>query len=210
MDTRRADPNSPQAPPANSSRGETPREAELPALRQRLLRYARSSVRDGGAAEDLVQETLIVVVERSGTRRGNASLLTWAVAILKNKIADWYRSPVRQRMVPLDDEASHRDDPLNALYDADGAYRDPVPAWQQPENQIEQRQMMSILQRCVDCLPSQMARVFMMRECLGFETGEICGRLGVTADNCRMILHRARTSLRACMERDWIGRQASR
>lgn len=207
MDARRA---ATHPSPANWSRGGAPREAELPALRQRLLRYARSAVRDGGVAEDLVQETLIVVVEQSATRRGDASLLTWAAAILKNKIADWYRSPARRRTVPLDDDASQLDDPLNGLYDADGAYVDAVPAWQQPENQTEQQQMMSILQRCVGRLPSQMARIFMMREWLGFETAEICGRLGVTADNCRMILHRARMSLRACMERDWIGRQASR
>jgi RNA polymerase sigma-70 factor, ECF subfamily len=65
-----------------------------------------------------------------------------------------------------------------------------------------------VLERCVSCLPRQTGRVFMMREWLGFETGEICARLGVSAENCRTILHRARMALRACMQRDWIETRA--
>ena len=89
------------------------------------------------------------------------------------------------------------------------AYAEPVPAWQQPENRTEQRQMMTVLERCVSCLPRQTGNVFMMREWLGFETAEICERVGVSADNCRMILHRARMALRDCMQRDWIGGKAN-
>lgn len=178
-------------------------------LRQRLLRHARFAVHDQGLAEDLVQDTLIAVVEQHARRRGESSLLTWATAILKNKVADWYRAPARQRMVQLNADHDELSDAIDALYDAEGAYADPIPAWQQPENHLEQRQMMTILERCVSGLPRQTGRVFMMREWLGFETAEICDRLGVSAENCRTILHRARMALRACMQRDWIGKKAS-
>lgn len=184
-------------------------EPQLPALRARLLRHARFAVHDDSLAEDLVQDTLIAVVEQYGKRRGEASLLTWATAILKNKVADWYRSPMRRRMVQFSADDSKQGDAIDALYDANGAYADPVPAWQQPENQAEQRQMMTVLERCVSCLPRQTGRVFMMREWLGFETAEICERLGVSSENCRTILHRARMGLRDCMQRDWIGNKAS-
>lgn len=184
-------------------------EAELPMLRQRLLRHARFAVADPGLAEDLVQETLIAAVEQHGKRRGEASLLTWSTAILKNKVADWYRSPGRRRMVQLNPDDQPLDAAIDALYDASGAYVDPIPAWQQPENSLEQRQMMTILERCVSCLPRQTGRVFMMREWLGFDTAEICQRLGVSAENCRTILSRARMALRECMQRDWIGKKAN-
>ena len=183
-------------------------EAELPALRQRLLRHARYAVHDDGLAEDLVQDTLIAVIEQHTRRRGDASLVTWSIAILKNKVADWYRSPTRRRMVQFRADGEGLDDAVDALYDPDGAYVDPVPAWQQPENRVEQRQMMTVLERCISCLPRQTGRVFMMREWLGFETSEICERLGVSAENCRTILHRARMGLRECMQRDWIGGRA--
>ena len=181
---------------------------QLPALRQRLLRHARFALHDDGLAEDLVQDTLIAVIEQHGTRRGDASLLTWATAILKNKVADWYRSPGRRRMVYIGHDDDGDDTAIDALYTAAGSYADPVPPWQQPENRIEQQQMMRVLDRCVSCLPRQAGRVFMMREWLGFETTEICQRLGVSAENCRTILHRARMSLRECMQRDWMGRKA--
>lgn len=184
-------------------------EAQLPAMRQRLLRHARFALHDDSLAEDLVQDTLIAVVEQHAARRGDASLVTWATAILKNKIADWYRSPNRKRMVQLAVvEGDGQDEAIDALYAADGAYSEPVPAWQQPENHTEQRQMMTVLERCVGCLPRQTAHIFMMREWLGFETAEICERAGVSAENCRTILHRARMALRVCMQREWVGKEA--
>lgn len=184
-------------------------DSQLPALRQRLLRHARFALRDGSVAEDLVQDTLIAVVEQRDRHRGAASLVTWAMAILKNKIADWYRSPVQRRMMQLAPQDENMDQAIDALYDANGAYADPIPAWQQPDNLMEQRQMMTVLERCVGGLPVQTGRVFMMREWLGFETAEICERVGVTAENCRTIMHRARMALRDCMQRDWINTKAS-
>ena len=38
-------------------------ESQLPALRQRLIRHARYALHDDGLAEDLVQDTLMAVVE---------------------------------------------------------------------------------------------------------------------------------------------------
>ena len=182
---------------------------ELPVLRQRLFRHARLSVSDEGLAEDLVQETLIAVVEQFSRHRGEATLLTWATAILKNKVADWYRSPDRRRIVELTTVDDSLEETVDALYGSDGRYVDPVPGWQQPENREEQRQMMTVLERCLGNLPGQTGRVFMMREWLGFETVEICQRLGLSAENCRTILHRARTALRVCMQHRWIDAKAS-
>ncbi len=183
-------------------------EPQLPALRQRLLRQASFAVHDHSLAEDLVQDTLIAVVEQQATRHGDASLATWATAILKHKVADWYRSPSRQRMVQFDADDDQLEEGVDALYDANGVYIDPVPAWQQPENREEQRQMMIVLDHCVGCLPKQSGRVFMMREWLGFETTEICERTAISAENCRTILHRTRAALRDCMQRNWIDGKA--
>jgi RNA polymerase sigma-70 factor (ECF subfamily) len=187
-----------------------PLNEQLPALRQRLMRHARMVMHDAGSAEDLVQDTLMAVFESEGQRRGDASLSTWATAILKHKIADWYRAPARRRMVQLTEDDAQLGDSIDALYTAEGAYADPVPPWQQPENQTEARQMMSVLNGCMAALPSQTGRVFMMREWLGFETAEIAERLGLSADNCRQLLHRARMGLRGCMQQRWIDARAPR
>ncbi len=167
-------------------------------LRQRLIRHARMVVHEPALAEDLAQETLMSILESQESHRGEASITTWATAILKNKIADWYRSPHQRRRVYItsdDDEA----DPAERLFDEQGSYLEPVPVWQQPDGREAQRQIMFTLEGCLRRLPAQTGRVFMMREWLGFETSEICAQLGLTAENCRMILHRARMGLRVCM-----------
>jgi RNA polymerase sigma-70 factor (ECF subfamily) len=172
----------------------------LPQLRQRLLRQARLVMHDAAQAEDLVQDTLLAVVEGHAGRRGDAALATWAIAILKHKIADWYRAPARRVMVQLGDDDEALADRVDGMFDADGHHAQPVPAWQQPEGQLARRQVMQSLARCMKALPAQTGRVFMMREWLGFEADEICQRLGLSADNTRQLLHRARMGLRGCMQ----------
>ena len=169
-------------------------------LRQRLLRQARVVVHETALAEDLVQETLMAIFENPQAHKGQAALTTWAIAILKNKVADWYRSPHQRRRVHVKDEdAETSDDPADALYNAQGMRTEPVPTWEQPESREAQRQMMTVMESCLRRLPAQTSRVFMMREWLGFEAADISERLGLSPDNTRKILHRARTGLRQCM-----------
>lgn len=174
-------------------------EGQLAPLRSRLLRLARAAVRDTGAAEDLVQDVLVSVIEQHEKWRGDSSLQTWATAIFRNKVADWYRSSARRRLVQVNALDAGAADPVDDLYDSHGYYREPIPAWQQPENRAEQGQLMDLLERCVGGLPPRLGRVFVMRDWLGFETDEICGHMGINPDNCRTMLHRARMSLRQCM-----------
>lgn len=172
---------------------------QLPLLRQRLLRRARVAVHDPSLAEDLVQDTLVAALEQRGRFRRDASPVTWLTAILKNKVADWYRNAKRKRTVQLVDEADQHANPDLAAMDGVAQHIEAIAAAQQPDGRAERRQMMGVLERCLSRLPRQTGRVFMMREWLGFETAEICQRLGITAENCRVILHRARAGLRSCM-----------
>ncbi|HEX6004795.1 MAG TPA: sigma factor-like helix-turn-helix DNA-binding protein, partial [Burkholderiales bacterium] len=48
-------------------------------------------------------------------------------------------------------------------------------------------------------------RVFAMREVLELTTEEICKALEITPTNCWVLLHRARLSLRNCLELKWFG-----
>ena len=59
---------------------------------------------------------------------------------------------------------------------------------------------------CTSMMPARMAKAFAMREVLELSTEEICKELGITATNCWVLLHRARLSLRACLEAKWFGK----
>lgn len=191
--------------PEGAARPALPAGGELAPLRTRLLRHARYAMHDRAAAEDLVQDTLVDVLEGAERRRGDAALATWATAILKHKIADWYRAPARRVMVEMAEEDEALGAAIDAQFDARGAWAQPVPGWQQPEQHEERRQMRRALEGCLGHLPAQTGRVFVMREWLGFDTTEIAERLGLSAENIRQILHRARMGLRGCMQQRWVG-----
>ena len=65
-----------------------------------------------------------------------------------------------------------------------------------------------MMQFCLEKLPPNTARVFMMREVLELETTEICKELRITSTNLWVILYRARMSLRQCLEQHWFASQA--
>ena len=53
-------------------------------------------------------------------------------------------------------------------------------------------------------MPEDTARIFYLREIMGMEVEEICGRFGIGRDNCYVILHRARNNLRRCLQLRWF------
>ena len=165
-----------------------------------LLRYAGRQLRDGHAAEDAVQETLLAALAGAAAFAGRSNLRTWLTGILKHKIIDAIRRARRDGPAPDPDIA----DLDSALYDERGHWVDPPSAWPDPDASLEQRQFLAVLERCLERLPAKTAQAFMMREHMGFETGEICKELGVTATHCWVLLYRARAALRECLQANWF------
>ena len=179
-------------------------ETELATLRTPLLRFAQLQLRNDSAAEDVVSETLLAILEKPGNFEGRSSLRTYATGILKFKIIDLLRQRGREMPIePLDEQSI--DDAIDALFVADGHWREPPPAWQQPEAALEQHQFFEVLEACVERLPPKLGRVFMMREWLEREVTEICSELGITDNYCGVLLYRARMQLRECLDQRWFG-----
>ena len=181
-------------------------ESELAQLHQPLLRFAQMQLRNDSMAEDVVSETFLAILEKPDNFEGRSSLRTYATGILKFKIIDVIRKRAREVLVePLDEQSL--DDALDALFAQDGHWREPPAAWQQPEKALEQQQFFETLQACVDRLPAKIGRVFMMREWLEREVDDICSELDITANNCGVMLYRARMQLRECLDRKWFACQ---
>lgn len=181
-------------------------ESDLAELHPLLLRFAKAQLRHDSLAEDVVSETLLALLEKPEGFEGRSSLRTYATGILKFKIVDVLRARGREvHIEPLDEQSM--DDALDALFAADGHWREPPPAWQQPERALEQTQFLTTLQACVDKLPARLGRIFMMREWLELETDAICTELGITANHCGVMLYRARMGMRECLDVNWFGGQ---
>jgi len=181
---------------------------DIAALRQPLLRFAQAQLRDAGAAEDVVSETLLALLERPEAFEGRSSLRTYATGILKFKIVDHLRRSAREPLLETTEEQT-LDDAIDALFSDNGHWRAPQRGWGEPDEALQQQQFHAQLQRCMEKLPARTAQVFLMRECLEQEVDEICQELGITANHCGVMLYRARMALRGCLQQHWFGGQAA-
>ena len=176
---------------------------ELATLQQPLFRFAQLQLRNRDMAEDVVSETLLAIVEKPYRFEGRSSLLTYATGILKFKIIDVLRRRGREvHTEPLPEQSM--DDALDALFAADGHWQEPPLAWQQHDRALEQSHFFDVLQVCVERLPPKLGRVFMIREWLEREINDICRELGITSNNCGVMLYRARMQLRECLDCNWF------
>jgi RNA polymerase sigma-70 factor (ECF subfamily) len=178
----------------------------LTGLRRDMLRFAEMQLRDRAQAEDAVQEALAGALHGREKFASRASLRTWVLSILKNKIIDVLRARVREKAVVCNDD----DEDLNAFFDDRRHWaEDTRPSeWQTPQQATENKQFWEVFEACLYRMPDASARIFTMREVLGFDTDEICQTLGITTNNCFVQLHRARLALRACLGANWFGEAA--
>ncbi|MEZ5614786.1 MAG: sigma-70 family RNA polymerase sigma factor [Rhodocyclaceae bacterium] len=183
----------------------------LRALRPGLIRFARLQLRDDALAEDVVQDALMSAMAGAKGFAGRAALNTWVLAILRNKIADAIRLRSRSINVSaLAPEEESLDQAFEALFkpNAHWSPQSRPRDWGDPEDALQRDQFWIVFEACLEHLPENTARVFMMREFLEFDTAEICKELAISSGNCHVILHRARNALRGCLEENWFDQGA--
>lgn len=179
----------------------------LTALRRDMLRFAELQLRDRSQAEDAVQEALAAALQGREKFASRASLRTWVLAILKNKIVDTLRRRISEEKSTLDVEDAGD---MDAYFErGDHWSEDTRPSsWPTPHQAMESKRFWEVFEACLYRLPEAAARIFTMREVLGFDTEEICKTLAITTNNCWVQLHRARLALRACLGANWFGETA--
>lgn len=178
----------------------------LQELRRQMLKFATMQLADPNLAEDAVQEALIGALKNSRSFGGRAALKTWVFAILKNKIADTLRQ--RQRLVEVSRlmHSDEEEENLDELFDVKGFWQaDERPvAWGNPDAALQDQHFWRVFEACLEHLPGQQARVFMMREFIEMESHEVCTEVGISVSNLNVTLHRARLRLRECIENNWF------
>jgi RNA polymerase sigma-70 factor, ECF subfamily len=176
--------------------------AYLKQLRSHLLRFARLQLRDTAAAEDSVQEALAAAWMQSDKFSGQAEHKTWVFAILRNKLVDTLRA--RRRTINLSSLEFELEEEVlldRELFGANGHWsREATPRpWPTPETALRQQQFWTLFELCLERLPEQIGRVFMMREFLDLDLSEICNELQISANHCSVLIYRARLRLRTCL-----------
>jgi RNA polymerase sigma-70 factor (ECF subfamily) len=182
--------------------------AELPEHRDALRRFALLQVGGAAVAEDLVQATLLSAVQGAGGYRGDSSLRTWLIAILKRKIIDHLREKARDAVAVSDAAAAagieSDEEYLDRMFLADGHWTTPPASWGDPEHALEQDGFWQVFEICVQNVPGLAGRVFLLRELGGLEPEEICNDLAISKSNYWVLMHRARLRLRECLDKHWF------
>lgn len=186
--------------------------AYLGVLRGQMLRFALLQLRDSDLAEDAVQEALMGALRNQRSFAGRSALRTWVFGILKHKITDILRQRARvvtESSLAADDDGDGDGELLTQLFDRGGHWHpDARPkAWRDPDASLEDDRFWRVFEACVEHLPERQARVFMMREFVGLDSGEICKAAGISMTNLHVLLHRARLRLRACLEQHWFAEE---
>ena len=166
-----------------------------------LFNYAVVRVNNEMLAKDLVQETFFAGLKSAKNFEGKSSERTWLISILKRKVIDYYRK--------INSRKGQAEIKMN-FYGSGNKEGDwieeRVPqSWNnEAERSIENQELKEQIDKCIDSLPEKYAMVFKMKTIREFETEEICKELEITPSNLWVIIHRARTQLRGCLEKNWF------
>ncbi len=171
-----------------------------------LYNIALLRLSDAQVAEDMVQDTFMAALKAANTFEGKSSERTWFVSILKRKIIDYYRK--NRRFVPITQNDETEDLPyFEARGKMKGRWKPesgPSDWGDDPLKSLEKSEFQSILQKCISDLPKNIAAIFTVREIDGWNTEDICKEFDITSSNLWVMLHRARTQLRRCLEQNWF------
>jgi RNA polymerase sigma-70 factor (ECF subfamily) len=172
-----------------------------------MLAVARQYVSTRAIAEEVVQEAWLGVLKGLDRFEGRSSLSTWILRILVN-IAKT-RGVRESRTVPYaalagpDDEVSVEPERFRGPNDpyTGGWWAFPEDWRKRPEQALLQRETLRLVTEAIDALPPLQRSVIAMRDIQGLDPEDVCSVLEISAGNQRVLLHRARSRVRAALEK---------
>jgi len=175
-------------------------------LHSSLVRVASIYVPSRAVAEEVVQETWVGVLRGLDRFEGRSSLKTWILRILTNTAKT--RGRREGRTIPFSSLQSPGTVPEPAV-DADRFRPDDDPRWpghwaaapeELPEDRLVAAETRARLEAAIADLPASQRAVITLRDVQGWTSEEVCNALDVTETNQRVLLHRARSKVRAALE----------
>ena len=180
-----------------------------------LLRLARSFVSTEDSAAEVVQDTWLAVLQGIAGFEGRSSLKTWIYRILINTAKR--RGGREARTVPWSSVLPVDTGPTvapEAFQGPDepypGHWREFPAAWPGPELAALAGEIRAELAAALDELPDRQRVVLTLRDVEGYGSDEVCAILEISAANQRVLLHRARASVRARLADYLAGKEVGR
>jgi len=172
-----------------------------------MLRVALGHVRTRAVAEEVVQEAWLGVLAGLDRFQGRSSLKTWILRIVINCAKT--RGEREARSTPfsclIEDDAEPSVDAGRFLPSDHaqwpGHWASPPQSWAPvPEEHLLSRETLELVARAIRDLPARQQEVIVLRDVEGWDGPEVSTALGISEGNQRVLLHRARSKVRAALE----------
>ena len=164
-----------------------------------LLSVAKSIV-GPAIADEVVQESWLSVHKALPSFEGRSSLKTWITRIVANEAKRRAKRESKQsNLEDLDTESGAFID----RFDDSGHWSKPPQQWAygSPGEILDEHQLKNCLEHTLKVLPDNQRAVFQMRELEDMDLADICNILSISDSNVRVLLHRAKLSLFATIDR---------
>ncbi len=146
-------------------------------------------------AADLTQETFISAFKNIDKFRGDSKIFTWLYQIARNLCINRLRQRERQKVIrveSLDQPWDNNDDGKSGREIADYSHA--------PHQALEDKELGQRIHAAIDSLPSDYREVVILREYEQLSYNEIVEITGLTLENVKTRLSRARAMLRRKLE----------
>ena len=161
-----------------------------------LLRLARTMVPSRAVAEEVVQDTWLVLVRGIHQFESRSSLRTWLFHVLVNRARS---TGVSERRPTIGTQSSV--DP--SRFGPDGGWVDPPAPWSdEVDDRLVATQLAGRIGPWLEELPAMQRQVVTLRDVEGMSADEVCELLGLSEGNQRVLLHRGRSRLRGMLEHE--------
>ena len=175
-----------------------------------LLRLAMQYTPSRAVAEEVVQDTWLGVINGIDRFEGRSSLKTWIYSILVNNART--RGKRERRTLPFsyfrrraeegsDEPAVEPERFQGRRGEQPGAWARPPIEWEAPEDRLATAEARRVMLEAIAGLPPRQREVITLRDIQGLSAEEARNALGVSETNQRVLLHRARSKVRAALER---------
>lgn len=130
-------------------------------------------------AEDVLQDTMMTIMQHLGEFEGRASFTSWVFALTRSACT-------RRRRGLKNQVGAELADALSVIEERPS-----------PELGADNRRMGDVLKQALDALPTEYREVLLLRDVESLTAPEAAETLGITVDALKSRLHRARQALRA-------------
>jgi RNA polymerase sigma-70 factor (ECF subfamily) len=173
-----------------------------------LMRLVMMHVPSRSIAEEVVQDTWLAALNGLDRFEGRSMLRTWLASIALNKART--RGTREGRILPFALLRRRYEEGAGPALDPDrfqgrrgerpGWWASPPLAWDDPEHQLEAKETRDVLLKAIRDLPPRQREVIALRDISGWDAEEVRNALDLSETNQRVLLHRARSKVRAALE----------